>query len=119
MAARCLYPGGLLLVETWDRASLPVRILKQNWHEYSPPSVVHWFSQDGLRDFLKSHGFEEIARGRPWKWIKSGHAKSLAQYKLETMQGGRLLSQPLRLVPNQLKLPYPSLDLFWSLYKRL
>jgi SAM-dependent methyltransferase len=119
VAAQCLHSGGLLLVETWDRASLPARLLKQNWHEYSPPSVVHWFSQDGLRDFVTPFGFEEIARGRPSKWIKSGHAKSLVKYKLESMRGGSILAQPLKLLPDSLKLPYPSFDLFWSLYKRL
>ncbi len=46
-ARRLLMDGGLLLVETWDRHSIIARLLGKHWHEYSPPSVLHWFTSDG------------------------------------------------------------------------
>lgn len=112
-----LRPGGLLLVETWNRASLPARLLGRNWHEYCPPTVVHWFTADRLRSFLDTFGFEEIARGRPAKRIKGAHAKSLLSYKFEQMPGGRLMNHLLRVIPDGMMIPYPSFDLFWGVYR--
>lgn len=113
-----LRKDGLLLVETWDRESLPVRLLGSHWHHYCPPSIVNWFSADGLNTLLLQFGFEEIARGRPSKWINGLHAKSLLKYKLASMKGGSLLSPVFNIVPDKLKIPYPSLDLFWALYRK-
>lgn len=108
---------GLLLIETWDRESIPARLLGSNWYEYSPPSVVNWFSIDGLTDLVQQFGFEEIARGRPAKLVYASHAKSLVKYKLETKPAGKVLNKMLDLVPNKLRIPYPSFDLFWALYR--
>jgi SAM-dependent methyltransferase len=109
---------GFLLVETWDRTSLPARLLGHNWHHYSPPSVVNWFSAQGLRSLMQQFGFEEIARGRPSKWISGSHAKSLLGYKLAGIKGGSLLRRALDIMPDRLRIPYPSLDLFWALYRK-
>jgi SAM-dependent methyltransferase len=110
-AADLLNENGFLLVETWNRASLSARIFGANWHEYSPPSVLHWFSETGLSEFLKQFNFELIARGRPPKKISGAHAKSLLKYRL----GDNVL---LKLIPDKLNFPYPSEDLFWALYKK-
>lgn len=106
-----LNKDGLILVETWNRASLSARILGKNWHEYSPPSVLQFFSEKGLDAFLKKIGFEKIARGRPPKKISGAHAKSLLKYRL----GDNFL---LKLIPDKLNFPYPSEDLFWALYRK-
>ncbi|RMF77378.1 MAG: methyltransferase domain-containing protein [Chloroflexi bacterium] len=119
VVSRGLRSGGLLLIETWDRDSFPARMLGANWHEYSPPSVVHWFSLDGLNWFLQSYGFEAIAHGRPSKWLKGVHAKSLVRYKLDDIAGGKHLTHLVRAIPDNIKIPYPFFDLFWGLYKRL
>ena len=118
VARSLLHQDGLLLIETWDRASFPARILGENWHEYSPPSVVNWFSADSLKQLVEQFGFEEIARGRPDKRLNGKHAKSLVRYKLETMRGGKVLGSLLNVIPDHLQIPYPSFDLFWALYKR-
>ena len=94
------------------------RIMGQNWHEYSPPSVLHFFSPETLRLFVKQFGFEEVAKGRPAKRIDSGHAKSLLQYKLEELKIGNIGAKLLKLIPENLTFPYPSYDLFWALYKK-
>ena len=117
-AADATKPEGYWLIETWNKDSFAARMFGQNWHEYSPPSVLHWFSPDTLKTLAESFGFAEIARGRPSKWINGGHAKSLLQFKLENLPLGKLIGKPLNLLPEYLPLPYLADDLFWMLLKK-
>ena len=114
-AARLTRPGGYWLIETWDRDSWTARAFGRHWHEYSPPSVLQWFSRGSLRRLAESLGFREVANGRPRRWIELAHARSLLEHKL----GGGALRHallPLRLVPAWLRVPYPGDDLFWALF---
>lgn len=106
-----LNENGFLLVETWNRESFSAKIFGRNWHEYSPPSVLQFFSERGLSEFLEKIGFQKIAAGRPSKKISGAHAKSLLKYRL----GNNLL---LKLIPDSFNFPYPSEDLFWALYRK-
>ena len=115
--ASLLSPGGLLLVETWDRQSVTARLFGKSWHEYSPPSVLQWFSKDGLSEFAGRQGFELVASGRPHRSIQAGHAASLLKYKLNGSLAGKLAGPVLGRVPKGLTLPYPGDDLFWALYR--
>ena len=63
-ACNLLVPTGFVLVESWDRESWTARLFGKRWHEYSPPSVVHWFSRAGLTRLGKRHGLRLIA---DWK----------------------------------------------------
>jgi hypothetical protein len=117
-AAQLTEPNGFWLIETWNRNSLVAKLLGQAWHEYSPPSVLHWFSPGTLNRFVQQFGFREIARGRPPKQLKGAHAKSLLKYKLGTSRPGQLASRLLDLVPDNLIIPYPNFDLFWGLYQK-
>ncbi|HEY0461648.1 MAG TPA: class I SAM-dependent methyltransferase [Pyrinomonadaceae bacterium] len=110
-AADLLNEDGFLLIESWNRESISARVFGRNWHEYSPPSVLQFFSEKGLTEFLKDFGFEKIAGGRPSKKISGAHAKSLLKYRL----GENFL---LKLIPDRLNFPYPSEDLFWALYRK-
>jgi SAM-dependent methyltransferase len=110
-AHEMLNVNGLLLVESWNRESISARLFGRHWHEYSPPSVLQWFSLRGLTGFLAGIGFEQVASGRPSKKIKGSHAKSLLRYRI----GDNFL---LKLVPDSLNIPYPSEDLFWALYRK-
>ena len=110
-AFELLNPGGLLLVETWDRGSISARVFGKNWHEYSPPSVLNWWTKDGLTTFLSHIGFTHIDGGRPSKKISGGHVRSLLKYRI----GDNFL---LKLIPKKVNFPYPSEDLFWALYKK-
>ncbi len=110
-ASSLLNENGFLLIETWNRESFSAKLFGQNWHEYSPPSVLQWFSEKGLTEFLKDFGFEKIAGGRPSKKISGAHAKSLLKYRL----GNNFL---LKFIPDKLNFPYPSEDLFWALYRK-
>lgn len=49
---------GYVIVESWDMNSLSAKIMGKHWHEYSPPSVVNWFSDKTLRHLFNNHGFE-------------------------------------------------------------
>ncbi len=106
-----LNENGFLLIETWNRESISARVFGKNWHEYSPPSVLQWFSEKGLTGFLSEVGFEKVTRGRPSKKISGAHAKSLLKYRL----GSNFL---LKLIPDKMNFPYPSEDLFWALYRK-
>lgn len=117
-AADTTKPEGFWLIETWNKDSFAASMFGQNWHEYSPPSVLHWFSPTTLKALASSFGFEEIARGRPSKWINGGHAKSLLQFKMESLPLGKLMGKPLNLLPEYLPLPYLADDLFWMLLKK-
>lgn len=111
-------PGGYWLIETWNRESWMARLLGKNWHEYSPPSVLQWFSPRGIRQIAAQYGFHEVAYGRPAKWINGAHAKSLLRYKLKGAPFESVLSKCLKLIPNNFSIPYPAEDLFWILLQK-
>jgi len=113
-ARRLLAENGFLLIETWNRASLTERVFGNNWHEYSPPSVLHFFTPQTLNNFAARFGFEKVAAGRPAKWINGAHAKSLLRYKFENTA----LENFIRVIPDRFDFPYPAEDLFWVLYRK-
>jgi SAM-dependent methyltransferase len=112
-------PGGHLLVETWNGASLTARVLRTQWHEFSPPSVRRVFTPRVLDHTLRYYGFSPIATGRPQKWISGSHAKSLLLHKASADNPIMRLASAVarRCVPDRLRLPYPAEDLFWKLYR--
>lgn len=113
-----LAPSGFVLVESWDRKSWTARLFGQRWHEYSPPSVAHWFSREDLTRLGARYGLEVIATGRPTKWLNVAHARSLLSYKLGKGMLGRTVTGLTRLIPSRLPIPYPSEDLFWMLFRK-
>ena len=117
-AAAMTNPNGYWLIETWNRESWTAKISGQNWHEYIPPSVLHWFSPQDLDQLAAQFGFHKIASGRPEKWINGAHIKSLLRYKLGRSPLGKLLSKILGIIPDHLLIPYPAEDLFWVLFQK-
>lgn len=117
-AAAATRSGGHWLIETWDRSSWTARLFGSGWHEYSPPSVLRWFSPGDLDRIAASFGFERVAQGRPSKWIKGAHIRSLVRHKVEAswMEGAANLLT--RAIPAEWKIPYPAEDLFWVLYRK-
>lgn len=110
-ATRLTRMGGLWLIEAWDYESLAARLLGKRWHAYAPPSVVHWFTRDGLARAVARFGFQEIAHGRPHKRIALSHAKSALASRAPRIAA---------LVPeSDTTLPYPPLDVFYGVYRRL
>jgi SAM-dependent methyltransferase len=109
-----LNDNGYLLIETWNRKSITARIFGLNWHEYSPPTVIHWFSRKGLIKYLENAGFKLIKKGRVLKKINSGHAKSLILEKVSN----KFLRKMINLIPGKLNFIYPSEDLFYLLLQK-
>ncbi len=103
-------PGGVWVIETWDRESVVARLLGRRWHEINPPSVLHWFSRRSLDALLASLGFERVARGRPRKTIGVDHVRAL-------LGAHRVLGPFARVLPRGAELPYPGDDVFWAAYR--
>ncbi|GAC1492864.1 MAG: hypothetical protein NVS2B8_15260 [Vulcanimicrobiaceae bacterium] len=116
--ARTAVPGGLLAVETWNAASKTARALGRRWHEYSPPSVLHYFTSTSLDALASAHGFTRVAHGRPRKGIGLGHAASLALGKVGCVELGRRVARALDRAAPGAALPYPFDDVFYALYRR-
>ncbi len=114
-AAAATKPGGYWLIETWDRSSLTARAFGKRWHEYSPPSVLHWFDRDGVVRLAGQFGFREVRRGRRLKWISKRHATSALAYTFGPRAAGAFRGLERVLPP---RLPYPSEDLFWMLLRK-
>ncbi|MEM1097662.1 MAG: class I SAM-dependent methyltransferase [Planctomycetota bacterium] len=110
-------PGGLWLIETWNRRSVVARLRGEHWHEYSPPSVLHWFTHQSLDALVGRFGGVRIERGRSRKRIAASHAKSLLRERGRDSAVDRALYGILRLIPERLTLPYPGDDLFFSIYR--
>ena len=118
-AAALTRPGGYWLIESWDYTSWPARLLGENWHEYSPPSVLHWFSPQGLTALAAQFGMTPVASGRPRKDLNGAHAKSLLRHKVQGTAAATLFNRPLDLIPDEFPIPYPAFDLFWSLFRKV
>lgn len=117
IVARATKSGGWWLIETADKDSLPARLLGQNWHFISPPSVQNWFSRTTLANLARQFSMTPVATGRPQKWLNGAHAKSLMSHKIQGSLG-TVISPVLRVIPDDLPIPYPSFDLMWILLRK-
>jgi SAM-dependent methyltransferase len=117
-AAALTRPGGLWLIETWNRGSWTSRLLGKNWHEYSPPSVLHWFSSKGIIQLAGDFAFTPIAQGRPSKKILGSHARSLLEHAVRDTPLLSLIKVVGRVIPESAVLPYPAEDLVWMLFRK-
>lgn len=113
-----LSEGGFILIETWNYRSLTARLFGKCWHEYSPPSVLHWFSRDSLNRMMGQFAFELIASGHPKKYLSWNHAKTVMSGRLDNHALFRALKMLFSLVPDNIRVPYPAEDLLWFLFKR-
>jgi 2-polyprenyl-3-methyl-5-hydroxy-6-metoxy-1,4-benzoquinol methylase len=116
--ARHVKPQGLVLIESWERSSLPARLLGKKWHEYNPPSVLQWFSKKTLTAALGQHGFEPVAFGRPQKKISFRHLLSYLQYRSSNKALKSALNKLASSKFTRFHVLYPPLDIFWALYRK-
>jgi hypothetical protein len=119
IAAENTKAKGYWLIETWNKDSIFAKVLGEHWHEYSPPSVLHWFSPKGLSLLVERYGFKEVAHGIPVKFIYPAHAKSLIDYKSNGSIFGRFAYKLTELIPDRCQIPYLTGDLFWVIYQKL
>lgn len=80
-ARACLRPGGLLVVETWDRASRAARLFGKRWQQITPPSVAWLFDRTSLGYALAQAGFELSAIVPTSKAVSVGWACGLLAEK--------------------------------------
>lgn len=117
-AAAALRPGGLLVVETWDRQSRTARLFGRFWHEYSPPSVLHWFTPEEVRTLCARSGFTRVAGGRPRRRVALTHAVSLLGHSLGVPGAGLAAARFLTRLRLDAAMPYPGDDLFYEVFSR-
>lgn len=113
-----LAENGFILVETWNTKSITARIFGKKWHEYSPPSVLHWFCNDSLNYLFEKCNFQRHASGRPSKKLNWKHAQSLLLFKLNKMPFSSQIEKILNIIPDHTLIPYPAEDLKWILYRK-
>ena len=111
--ARSLRPGGLCLVETWDYQSVTARLFGRRWHEYSPPTVLQYFSRSSLAAFGASFGLVALKSGRANKGICGDHVRSLLEHK-----AGPGVARLFSWLPDSASIPYPGDDAFWSVFRK-
>jgi len=114
-----LRPHGLLLIETWNRKSITARVFGKKWHQYNPPSVLHWYTKKHLKTMLENAGFKVIEGGRPTKWISLGNGVSLIRHSLRDSTIGRIAASPLAMIPKGLRVPYFMDDVFWFVAQKV
>lgn len=111
--------GGLVLVESWDMNCLAARFFGANWHEYCPPSVVHWYSDKTLNQLFNYYGFEIIAQGRPSKKINLKHGLAIIAENSSRSKLKKRFFNFLSRTLGGIAVPYPPVDVKWYLFKKL
>jgi len=113
-----LKPGGLVLVESWNRSSIVAKVFGKNWHEYSPPSVIHWFSDETLIDLFRQYNLKFLEKGFPKKQINLKHALSLVDSKTPRFPGKNKIFGFMSDKFGKMKIYYPPLDLKWYIFQK-
>ncbi len=117
--SRLIKKQGLVLVESWDRESLIARFFGKNWHEYCPPTVIHWFSDKTLNDLFRYYGFEFVAKGRPSKRINVKHALAILEVNTPKIFFKKKLFGFLSRVFGKWGVSYPPFDLKWYVFRKV
>jgi hypothetical protein len=111
--------GGLVLVESWDMNSGYAKMMGKHWHEYSPPSVINWFSDKTLDQLFAYYGFKRIAQGRPLKKISIRHGVSLFDESTPVFSGKKPLVKFFKNTLGRVNIIYPPFDVKWYAYQKL
>jgi 2-polyprenyl-3-methyl-5-hydroxy-6-metoxy-1,4-benzoquinol methylase len=117
-AYKLLNPNGLILVESWNYNSIFTKVLGKYWHEYNPPSVIHWFSHKTLINFFNFYNFKLVKAGLPLKQIKLNHAVSLIGTKVPKSRFMKKLSRVVDKALGKLTIIYPPIDIKWYLFQK-
>lgn len=71
-AAGLLRPGGVVVIETWNHASLIARASGRRWQQLSPPSVLWVFHRQSLHGLLSRAGLRQTSWRRTSKLVSIG-----------------------------------------------
>jgi 2-polyprenyl-3-methyl-5-hydroxy-6-metoxy-1,4-benzoquinol methylase len=114
-----LNKNGLVMVESWDMNSLAARIMGKYWHEYCPPSVITWFSDNTLVQVFNYYGFELVDKGHPSKRININHGLSLIDESFPKFFLKKSILNFFSRIVGKYNITYPTVDLKWYLFKKL
>lgn len=90
-ARELLRPGGLLVIETWDKGSLVARMTKSKWQQITPPSVVWLWDRRQLTAMVTRVGFRQVSVKASMKWVSLRTVLGqLGKANLATHPAGRL-----------------------------
>lgn len=117
--SKLLNQNGLVLVESMDMNSIVARMFGKSWHEYCPPSVLHWFSDKTLNQLFNFYGFELISKGYPVKRIKINHAISILEENLPNVYIIRWILNKFSQFLGKLTILYPPFDMKWYIFKKV
>jgi SAM-dependent methyltransferase len=112
-----LKPGGIVLIESWNADSNYARLMGFNWHEYSPPSVLRWFSDKSLKHLFEDNGFKLLANGYPPKKISLSHGLSLLNEKTMRFPLKKQIFKLLEKLVGKVTIAYPLRDVKWYLFE--
>lgn len=103
-AANALRPGGVLVVQTPDSASLPARVLGRYWPPIAPPEHIWYFNRSNLIRLLSEAGFEGFHVHSHWKRLRIGYAyEQLGVFGPELQR----LARPVQKMPRVLEWSLP------------
>lgn len=113
-----LNAGGLVIIESWDMDSIYAKLMGRHWHEYSPPSVINWFSDKTLSALFANRGFTLLAKGRPSKKISIRHGISLLKSTTPNFLSKDNVLGFFEKRLGHFTIPYPPFDLKWYIFKK-
>ncbi len=64
-AHKCLKQGGLLCITTGDIGSINAKIRGAKWRQIHPPTHLHYFSKETLKNLLEKKGFQVLEVSYP------------------------------------------------------
>jgi hypothetical protein len=112
-----LRPGGVLVVEDWNRRSLLARASGRRWHVIAPPSVAWLHTRAALELFVARAGAQTVAFEPAAKWVSVGLVGSLLDSPSQrslVARAGRLV----RSLPAGAGVPYKLGDLITMVARR-
>lgn len=117
--SKLLITNGLILVESWNMNSLIAGIFGKFWHEYSPPSVINWFSEKSLNKLFTDYGFELVDSGYPAKRINLKHALSLFDENSPDIPFKKIIFGFLVKSIGKMIVYYPPVDIKWYVFRKI
>jgi SAM-dependent methyltransferase len=117
--AGLLNDKGLVLIESWDMKSLMATMMGKHWHEYSPPSVINWFSDVTLNQLFNYYGFKLIGKGRPSKKISIKHGLTLFDETMPSFPFKKGMMNFFQKKFGKYDVPYPPFDVKWYVFEKL
>ena len=103
-AAKALKPGGILIVQTPNRGSLPAAVLGRYWPPVAAPEHIWYFSRANLKRLLSDAGFRTVRVRAHWKPLRVGYVyEQLAVFGPELQR----LARPVQRLPRVLDWELP------------